>query len=364
MTKINDYEIYNDRLLGEGSFSFVYLGRYIGQHKKNIKNNTTVAIKILKSSKLIIMPKIKDEIKIMKIIKNDPHPNIVGCHDIIEKNDMIYIILEYCDSGNLKDIIRRPIKEKYVQFYFSQLKNGLKYLEKYNILHRDIKPKNILLTNNKKILKIADFGFSTEHSNNILHETICGSPLYMAPEIIEKTAYNNQIDLWSIGMILYEMLYGEHPFEECRSITELRNLINKNIKIPPSDNLNMDISNECISLLKKLLQKDVNIRINWGDFFDHPWLNVFDTTSKSPSKMDEYQKQICSTSIGSLNIEIIHDYCDKINDLEKTAKFNNADSFCSTTELDKDSDDHIFDIEIDQQENITIKKLKNTQNTI
>ena len=84
--------------------------------------------------------------------------------------------MEFCDSGNLDTIIKKPIKGQYTQFFFSQLANGLKYLNQKNIVHRDIKPKNILLTNKHKILKIADFGFAKITDGAILYDTICGSP--------------------------------------------------------------------------------------------------------------------------------------------------------------------------------------------
>ena len=164
--KVDNYEIYKNKELGRGSFSIVYLGKYTGPDNNIIKNNKEVAIKKIKMKNIFYNHSLKskeilnEEIKIMEMIKYNPHPNIVGCFDIIEIQMMIYIILEYCDSGDLRKILKKPIIEKYAQFYFTQLVNGLKYLDKHEIIHRDIKPKNILLTNNRKILKIADFGFA------------------------------------------------------------------------------------------------------------------------------------------------------------------------------------------------------------
>jgi len=126
------------------------------------------------------------------------------------------------------------------------------------------------------VLKIADFGFAKKHSDQSLHETICGSPLYMAPEIMNNNMYNNQTDLWSIGMILYEMLYGNHPFEECRTIPELKDTLStKKIEIPPNNTKNKSVSLDCISLLKKLLEKKVTERISWDEFFNHPWVTQY-----------------------------------------------------------------------------------------
>lgn len=299
MESIGSYTMTREKSseLGRGSFSIVYIGiNYLDQDY--IKKGDKVAIKVIKTRNLTqkAIDILEDEISIMNLIKRNPHPNIVHCYDVIRSQSEVFIIMEYCDSGDLMSIIKRPIKEKYAQFYFCQLANGLEFLDTHNIIHRDIKPKNILLTNNRRVLKIADFGLAKRISDMSLHETICGSPLYMAPEIMNNNPYNNQTDLWSIGMILYEMLYGTHPFEKCKSIPELKDqLIKTQIQIPPLDTPNKDVSQLCISLLKKLLQKKVTQRINWDDFFKHPWVMNYQYTQQN-----EYENKLYSVSIGSL----------------------------------------------------------------
>ncbi len=299
MESIGSYKMSREKSseLGRGSFSIVYIGiNYLDQDY--IKKGDKVAIKVIKTRNLTqkAIDILEDEISIMNLIKHNPHPNIVHCYDVIRTQTEVFIIMEYCDSGDLMSIIRRPIKEKYAQFYFCQLANGLKYLDTHSIIHRDIKPKNILLTNNRRVLKIADFGLAKRISDVSLHETVCGSPLYMAPEIMNNNPYNNQTDLWSIGMILYEMLYGAHPFEKCKSVPELKDqLMKTHIQIPPPDTLNKDVSPVCISLLKNLLQKKVTQRINWDEFFKHPWVTNYQYTQQN-----EYENKLYSVSIGSL----------------------------------------------------------------
>lgn len=276
--QIGQYNIFKTKLLGKGSFSKVYMGEYMGDNPKYIKKGTQVAIKIMKLGNLSSKHKkaLEDEAYIMKIIMDNPHPNIVECYDVIRDNDnKLYIIMEYCDSGDLRDILKKPIKEKYTQFYFYQLASGLKYLYGFNIVHRDIKPRNILLTNSRRILKIADFGFAKQSEVPSMYDTICGSPLYMAPEILSNISYNKQTDLWSIGMMLYEMLFGFHPFDKCKTVPELKySLENDMIEIPPINNPNKDISNECLNFLESLLQKNVRNRMTWDDFFTHRWINI------------------------------------------------------------------------------------------
>jgi serine/threonine protein kinase len=293
--KINDlYSIQTNKILGTGSFSTVYLGAY-----KNNKNNMNIAIKLIKNNELI-----QDECVTLNLIKSNPHPNIVSCLDIITKLTNTYIILEYCDSGDLRDILTKPIKEEYAKMYFLQLTSGLKYLYNLKICHRDLKPRNILLTNKKKILKIADFGFAylnkeneeLQNKNKIIN---CGSPLYMAPEMLtNNNNYNKtQTDLWSVGIILYEMLFNAHPFSKCTNIDELKEAFKFiNLIIPPINTKNTQISSECINLLKLLLQKDYTKRITWDDYFDHEWLDGYDDENKN--------KDINITKVGTPDLHI------------------------------------------------------------
>jgi len=370
MEKIGDYQFIRSRdtELGRGSFSIVYLGIYTGPTTWSMEYNQKVAIKIMKTNSMT--PKARsildDEISVMELIKRNPHPNIVGCYDIINTSHETLLILEYCDSGDLKTILKKPIKEKFAQFYFCQLANGLKYLSYHNIIHRDIKPKNILLTDNRKILKIADFGFATNFKTQSLHETMCGSPMYMAPEIMNNNMYNNQTDLWSIGMILYEMLFGIHPYNECHTFPELKDTIaNTDIEIPPTNTKNKSISEDCINLLKQLLQKKVQCRITWDDFFENPWVKSYQYIN---SKNTEYETKLQSVSVGSLSNEELSKtplqsrpemvrFSRKHSDLNvvvrkpSTDKIKIIDDYCDKLDtLKSNNDDLMFDMEFDESD--------------
>jgi len=278
MKKVGDYDVNFEQEIGRGSFSRVYKGH--GQ-------KGDVAVKVIEFDKLIGKTReiINEEICMMEMIKNNPHPNIVSCYDVLVIDKKLYIVMEFCDSGDFKTILKKPLKEKYAQFYFCQLANGLRYLDQYCIIHRDIKPKNILLTNGRRVLKIADFGFAKVTSDTMLHETFCGSPLYMSPEILACNKYSNKTDLWSVGMILYEMLFGEHPFSECETINELKEISAKKIiDIPPNGTKNKNISESCLVLLKKLLTKEVNERITWNEFLFNPWISLTSRSITEQSK--------------------------------------------------------------------------------
>ena len=361
---IKNYVVYKNfnNFLGKGTFSKVYKGQCIG-------NNKEVAVKIIKTKniKLKTLKILEDEIKIMNIIQENPHPNIVECYDVIRDNNVIYIIMEYCDSGDLRSILGKPIKEQYTKFYFSQLANGLKYLDNINIIHRDIKPRNILLTHKRRVLKIADFGFAKQGDEISLYDTICGSPLYMAPEIMRQNSYNNQTDLWSIGMILYEMLFGFHPFERCRNITELNTKIKDEvIEVPPKDTKNKEISQECLELLNMLLQKDVKNRVTWYQFFNHNWFDGYKyiIPVRKENNIGDYEKQICSVSVGSLatrdqkeyflrpnvKFEIIENYIDdQTNNLDIIKNQNKESINCP--------EGGIFNMELEDDKDIKVKSV-------
>lgn len=267
--KIKDY-IYENKPIGIGSFAKVYKGfNHITKDVIAIKK-----INLLKLNK-ILKDRLVIEIELMQKYNNNN--NILKLYDVLysENKDYLYMILEYCDCGDLYNFIKNnKLTENEIKYYMNQLKNGLQYLRENNIIHRDIKPKNILLTDNNKILKICDFGFARSVVDDVsLMETLCGSPLYMAPEIINNKKYNIKSDLWSVGIILYEMIYNEHPLGEPVNIIDLMDkLKNKKIVYPSTD-----ISYICIELLQKLLQIDIYKRIEWVDFFNNIWFeNVID----------------------------------------------------------------------------------------
>ena len=205
---IEDYIIKDT--IGKGTFSVVKLGEHIKTKKK-------VAIKILDKEKLKSkedLTRIKREIKILSILD---HPNIIKTYKISETPKKYYIIMEYCEGGELFDYIveKERLDEFESSIFFYQLINALDYIHSKGIAHRDLKPENLLLTQNKHI-KIIDFGLSNFFETGVGGlSTPCGSPSYASPEIIKGEIYDGfKIDIWASGIILFAMLCGYLPFDD------------------------------------------------------------------------------------------------------------------------------------------------------
>jgi len=272
--EVKDYLIYKKKI-GKGAFSTIYKG-----YHKNTK--LKVAVKEITLDTLNKHKKIfKRESEILMKLR---HPNIIHLYDTIidETNENVYLVMDYYSRGDFSKFLKnRPLKEKYAIKYLKQLSEGLKYLLSNNIIHRDLKPQNILVSDIGDI-KITDFGFARYFDNDIMIQTICGSPLYMAPEIMKSQKYDYKSDLWSVGVIFYEMLVGKTPFKSKNIYELIRKIENDKVIIPPK----IKLSISCKNLLFNLLKKDPDDRISWEDFFDHPLIKNVDFNERENNLME------------------------------------------------------------------------------
>ncbi|XP_015728256.1 serine/threonine-protein kinase ULK3 isoform X3 [Coturnix japonica] len=253
--------------LGTGTYATVY--------KAYSKRNTreVVAVKCVSKRSLnrASVENLLTEIEILKTIR---HPHIVELKDFQWDSDHIYLIMEFCAGGDLSRFIRmrRILPEKVARIFLQQLACALKFLHDHNISHLDLKPQNILLsTPENPQLKLADFGFAQYMSPWDEKHVLRGSPLYMAPEMVCCQQYDARVDLWSVGVILYEALFGRPPFAS-RSFAELEEKIRSEraIELPSRPPL----SPECRDLLQRLLERDPLKRISFEEFFAHPFVDM------------------------------------------------------------------------------------------
>eukprot|EP00948_MAST-09A_sp_MAST-9A-sp1_P000292 g292.t1 len=261
---IDEYHVLEQ--LGEGSFGKVFRGR-------RRFNSQTVALKFIpkhnKSAK--DLKNLRQEIEILCSLD---HGNIVKMLDAFETKREFCVVMEFA-QGELFQILEddKALPEHEVQSIARQLVRALHYLHSNRIIHRDMKPQNILIGPNGNV-KLCDFGFARAMSSHtIVLTSIKGTPLYMSPELVQEKPYNHTADLWSLGIILYELYVGQPPFYT-NSIYSLINLIVKEkVKYPSS------MTPEFKSFLKGLLQKNPKKRLAWGDrskgeanLLDHPFV--------------------------------------------------------------------------------------------
>uniref|UniRef100_A0A8C8D7F3 Serine/threonine-protein kinase ULK3 n=1 Tax=Oncorhynchus tshawytscha TaxID=74940 RepID=A0A8C8D7F3_ONCTS len=250
--------------LGSGTYATVYKAYRKGD------NREVVAVKVVgkKTLNKVSMENLLTEIEILKTVR---HPHIVQLKDFQWDSENIYLILEWCSGGDLSRFIhsRRLLPERVARLFLQQIACALQFLHNHNISHLDLKPQNILL--NGSVLKLADFGFASYMSPWDEQSALRGSPLYMAPEMVCRRQYDSRVDLWSVGVILYETLFGRAPFAS-RSYAELEEKIrsDKPIELPAGAR----VSRNCRDLLLRLLDRDPDTRLTFTQFFSHPWVDL------------------------------------------------------------------------------------------
>lgn len=272
--KLRNYDI--TERLGTGSYGNVYKAR----GKTGARE--VVAVKcVLKSD--LSKSEADNLITEISLLKKLKHPHIVDLVDFCWDSSYIYIVMEYCGGGDLSRFIksRSSLPEDVCKRFLQELASALRFLRSKDIAHMDLKPSNILLTSGRSpVLKLADFGLSQRLSKDETKTSIRGSPLYMAPEMLLDRRYDAKVDLWSVGVILYECIFGRAPYKS-ENVDQLLEKIkeDKPIVIPRK----VDLSNECHDLLTRCLKRDHSQRISFDDFFSHPFLDLEHMPSEESS---------------------------------------------------------------------------------
>ncbi|THF99778.1 hypothetical protein TEA_005415 [Camellia sinensis var. sinensis] len=260
-TRVGRYEL--GRTLGEGAFAKVKFGR-------NVETGENVAIKVLNKEKLLrhkMIDQIKREISTMKLIR---HPNVIRMYEVMASKTKIYIVLEFVTGGELFDKIasKGRLKEDDARKYFQHLINAVDYCHSRGVFHRDLKPENLLL-DAKGVLKVSDFGLSAlaqqVQEDGLLHTT-CGTPNYVAPEVIKNKGYDGaKADLWSCGVILYLILAGYLPFDDSNLMALYKKIFKAEFTCPPW------FSTSAKKLIKRILDPDPVTRISTAEVIENEW---------------------------------------------------------------------------------------------
>ncbi|XP_075963424.1 MAP/microtubule affinity-regulating kinase 3a isoform X25 [Anarhichas minor] len=250
------------KTIGKGNFAKVKLARHILTGRE-------VAIKIIDKTQLNpnSLQKLFREVRIMKILN---HPNIVKLFEVIETERTLYLVMEYASGGEVFDylVAHGRMKEKEARSKFRQIVSAVQYCHQKHIVHRDLKAENLLLDADMNI-KIADFGFSNEFTMGNKLDTFCGSPPYAAPELFQGKKYDGpEVDVWSLGVILYTLVSGSLPFDG-QNLKELRErVLRGKYRIP------FYMSTDCENLLKRFLVLNPSKRGTLEQIMKDRWINA------------------------------------------------------------------------------------------
>jgi len=278
----DEYEMGEE--LGRGSYATVF-------HCTQKISGIACAVKIVRKLHIQLLSRLSAEIDILKSVH---HPNIIELFDLFETGDSVYIVMELVTGGELFQ--RIVTMGSYSEYYASQtvkkLLMAVDYLHSKDIVHRDLKPENLLLKSPDEFteVKIADFGLSKSIGKGVTTSTLCGTPAYVAPEILKGQPYGKEVDIWSIGVIAYLLLSGHPPFSEP---TLFESIINADFDYPPDQW--GSISDEAIDFIDSILIENPLKRPKAGQALRHKWFSVQVSTAplKAAQKsLLEYQEKI------------------------------------------------------------------------
>lgn len=259
--RVGNYKLL--KTIGKGTFGKVKLA-------ENVETGSQVAVKIIEKANVSTLKQkhsVQREVRLMKLLN---HPNIVKVFDILETETEIYIAMELADGGELFDYIvaQGKVKEIEARKFFREIISAVDYCHRNSVIHRDLKPENLLLDKDRN-LKIIDFGFGNTFHRERTLDTYCGSPYYAAPEMILGIRYiGPEVDIWSLGVILYALIAGYLPFDS-ETMNQLYEKIIIGAYVTP-EHFSKDVSD----LIQKVLTVEASKRATMLDILNHSWTNI------------------------------------------------------------------------------------------
>ncbi|CAN4087442.1 unnamed protein product [Withania somnifera] len=269
------------RLLGQGNFAKVYYGR-------NLETGQSVAIKVIDKEKVLkagLIEQTKREISVMALVE---HANVLQLYEVMATKSKIYLVIEHAKGGELfKKLSKGRLKEKLARKYFQQLIGAVDCCHRRDVYHRDLKPENVLLDENGN-LKVSDFGLSalaeSKRQDGLFHTT-CGTPAYVAPEVISRKGYDGaKADVWSCGVILFVLLAGYLPFQDSNLMEMYRKIRLAEFKCPNW------FPPEVRKLLSRILDPNPHTRISIAKIKENSWFKKGLDSRNAGAKVEEKEK--------------------------------------------------------------------------
>jgi serine/threonine protein kinase len=281
--KIGKYTVLSE--LGQGASAVVYLG-------EDPFNERRVAVKVAKSDADMGEEEAK---RFEKLFLNEAslagklnHPNIVGVYDAVVEGDQRYIVMEYVPGGSLKKFCSEtnllPVRQAVLVIF--KMCRALDYAFQNGVIHRDIKPANILLSDRDDI-KISDFGTAKiSHATHTQIDGFLGSPAYMSPEQINEEGPSVQSDIYSLGVVMYELLTGKLPFRAENSVAMINKILNEDPV--PIETLRPDLPPQLVEIVKRAMHKDPKVRYA-------SWFEMASELANTFPQLERYSHEISST---------------------------------------------------------------------
>ena len=282
---IDDFELL--KVLGRGAFGKVFLG----QRKEDGK---VFAIKSLRKQEILDNKQLEHTLTEKRILKELNHPFLVGLEYAFQTPEKIYFVMEFMKGGELYQYLMKldKFKENQAKFYAACITLALGHLHNSDFIYRDLKLENILL-DEKGYARLADFGLAKFLKNNEKAVTFCGTPEYLCPELLLEKGLNRMADWWSLGILIYEMLYGMPPFYS----SNVQNMYKKIVRDDVNFRHGVKLSDEGKDLIKKLLCKNPNKRLgNQADSLEvlsHPWFSDLNWSMLQDKKIPPPIKPKC-----------------------------------------------------------------------
>ncbi|XP_027173346.1 CBL-interacting serine/threonine-protein kinase 21 isoform X1 [Coffea eugenioides] len=342
--KIGKYQL--SRTIGEGSFAKVKLAI-------NTTNGQYVAIKIIDKQMVLknnLMQQVSREIRTMKLLH---HPNIVRIYEVLGTKTKIYIVMEYVSGGQLSDKLSylKKLSEREARKYFQQLIDAVDHCHCRGVYHRDLKPENLLL-DNKGNVKVSDFGLSAlKQKPGSLLSTACGSPSYVAPELLTDNGYDGAAaDVWSCGVILFELRAGYLPFDDSNLTNLYRKIYKAEFAFPER------FTEGEKQLISRLLDPNSKTRITIAEIVDHHWFQM----DYEPAEEIGQEEDI--------NVDDVHEAFTSLKETETEVSVPRASSFINAFQLIAMSNDldlsRLFEEKGNEKEKKTIGSRHTVNETI